>query len=432
MKKIWLSLMALSLAAGGLFFVPLSKAADVVVEPVAEEELLKDSGGNAYEQMELLTEMLLLVKKYHVEEHEFNELVYAAIGGMLRSLDAHSAFMDPDEYKAMKEETKGEYGGIGVKIGMRGGILTVIAPIEDTPGFRAGLQSGDKIVGIDEEETIGITISDAVKKMRGAKGEKVVLSVIGEGDSEPHDVEIIRDVIEVSSVKGAEILEDGIAYVRITQFARPTAELLHKALKQLKADGMQALVLDLRGNPGGLLNQAVFVAETFLKRGELVVSTKGRAGVTKSIKHTAHGSVHYRDIPLVILINGGSASASEIVAGAVQDHGRGVLIGETSYGKGSVQSVIPSRTDGKSAIRVTTAYYYTPNDRLIHNIGLDPDIEIDLDREEWRRVQIRRMQREAPAAYSDADLEEYADVVDRQLERAVDLLKAVLIFKGRK
>jgi len=431
MKKIWLSLLALLLVAGGLFFVPFTKAADVVVEPVAEEELLEDSGDNVYEQMELLTEMLLLVKKYHVEEHEFDELVYAAIGGMLRSLDAHSAFMDPDEYKAMKEDTRGEYGGIGVKIGMRGGVLTVIAPIEDSPGYRAGLQSGDKIVGIDEEETIGTTLGEAVKKMRGAKGEKVVLSVIGEGDSEPHDVEIIRDVIEVPSVKGVRILTDGIAYVRITQFARPTTELLHKALKQLEAEGMQALVLDLRGNPGGLLKQAVFVAETFLKRGDLVVSTKGRAGVTKSVKHTAHGSVHYRDIPLVVLINGGSASASEIVAGAMQDHGRGVLIGETSYGKGSVQSVIPSRTDGKSAIRVTTAYYYTPKGRLIHEIGLEPDIEIDLSREEWRRVQIRRMQLESPAAYSDADREEYEDVVDRQLERAVDLLKAVLIYNGK-
>jgi carboxyl-terminal processing protease len=432
MKKIWLSLMALSLVAGALFFVPPANAADVVVEPVPKEELLEDSDDNVYEQMELLTEMLLLVKKYHVEEHEFDELVYAAIGGMLRSLDAHSAFMDPDEYKAMKEETRGAYGGIGVKIGMRRGILTVIAPIEDSPGFRAGLQSGDKILGIDEEETIGTTLGEAVKKMRGAKGKKVVLSVLGEGDSEPHDVEIIRDVIEVSSIKGAAMLTDGIAYVRITQFARPTAELLHKALKKLEADGMQALILDLRGNPGGLLKQAVFVAETFLKRGDTVVSTKGRAGVTKGVKHTAHGSVHYRDIPLVVLINSGSASASEIVAGAMQDYGRGVLIGETSYGKGSVQSVIPSRTDGKSAIRVTTAYYYTPKGRMIHHIGLEPDIEIDLSREEWRQVQVKRMQLESPAAYSDAEKEEYANVVDRQLERAVDLLKAVLIYNGSK
>jgi len=408
--------------------VVLMLAASVPV--IAEENSQTNSADNAYEQMELLTEMLLQVKKHHVDEHDFEDLVYGAIRGMLHSLDPHSAFMDSDEYSAMKENTKGEYGGIGVQIGVRGGILTVIAPIEDTPGFRAGLQSGDKIVKIDGEYTIGISLQDAVKKMRGPKGEKVVLSVLGEDDLEARDIDIIRDVIEVSSVKGARMLTDDIAYVRITQFARPTADLLHEALKQLDADGMQALILDLRGNPGGLLDQSVFVAEPFLKRGELVVSTKGRAGISKAKELKAGGSLHYPDIPLVILVNKGSASASEIVAGSIQDHHRGVIIGQTSYGKGSVQSVIASRSDD-SAIRLTTAYYYTPSGRMIHGIGIEPDIIVEMSGKEWRRVQIKRMHFENPDMYSDTDKEEYVDAVDTQLERAVDLITAILIFQDR-
>jgi carboxyl-terminal processing protease len=431
MKKMLLRFIALLLVAG-FFWGSVCRAADVIKEPVAVAAEDEKSGADVYEQMELLTEMMLLVKKYHVDEHEFDELVYDAIGGMLRSLDAHSAFMDPAEYKAMKEDTKGEYAGVGLKIGIRGGILTVIAPIEDSPGFKAGLQSGDKILGIDAVETTRMTLGDAVKLMRGPEGEKVVLSVFSEGDTEPRDVELVRSEIVMSSIKGAGIIEDGIGYVRITQFTQTTADMLHKALKQMDADGMRALVLDLRGNPGGLLNQAVFVAETFLKKGELIVSTKGRAGVTKSVEHKAQGSVRYNDIKIAVLINKGSASASEIVAGAIQDHRRGVLLGETSYGKGSVQSVIPSRTDGKSAIRLTTAYYYTPACRMIHHIGLTPDIEVAVGREEWRKVQMRRMQLESPEAFSDADKAEYEDVKDRQLERAVDLLKAQLIMDERR
>jgi carboxyl-terminal processing protease len=277
-----------------------------------------------------------------------------------------------------------------------------------------------------------MTLGDAVKLMRGPKGEKVVLSVLSEGDAEPRDVEIVRDEIEMSSIKGTCMLDDGIGYVRITQFTQNTGDMLHKALKDLDAKGMRALVLDLRGNPGGLLNQAVFVAETFLKNGELIVSTKGRKGVTESIERKAAGSIHYKDLHLAVLINKGSASASEIVAGAIQDHKRGILVGETSYGKGSVQSVITSRTDGKSGIRLTTAYYYTPAGRLIHHIGLTPDITVDVGRKEWSRVQMRRMQLESPDAYSEESKAEYADVVDRQLERASDLLKALLIMDERR
>jgi len=391
-----------------------------------------DSAESAYVQMELLTEMLLQVKKHYVEERSYEELMAGALRGLLQSLDPHSVFMDADEYKDMREDTQGEYGGIGIHIGLRDGILTVIAPIEDTPGFRAGLQSGDKIVKIEGERTMGITLREAVTKLRGPKGEKITISVLSEDDPEPHEVEIVRDVIEVPSVKGGRLIRDGVAYVRITQFAEPTTRLLHGELERLKDEGMRALVLDLRSNPGGLLKQAVLVAETFLKRGTLIVSTKGREGVNKSAERKARGSDPYLDIPVAVLINGGSASASEIVAGALQDHKRGILVGQTTFGKGSVQSVIASRTDGESAIRLTTAHYYTPSGRLIHEIGIDPDVPVYLEREEWRRVQIRRAHLETPDVYRDEEKEEYADVIDRPLERAVDLLQAVMIFEQRK
>jgi len=391
-----------------------------------------DSAESAYVQMELLTEMLLQVKKHYVEERSYEELMAGALRGLLQSLDPHSVFMDADEYKDMREDTQGEYGGIGIHIGLRDGVLTVIAPIEDTPGFRAGLQSGDKIVKIEGERTMGITLREAVTKLRGPKGEKITISVLSEDDPEPHEVEIVRDVIEVPSVKGGRLIRDGVAYVRITQFAEPTTRLLHGELERLKDEGMRALVLDLRSNPGGLLKQAVLVAETFLKRGTLIVSTKGREGVNKSAERKARGSDPYLDIPVAVLINGGSASASEIVAGALQDHKRGILVGQTTFGKGSVQSVIASRTDGESAIRLTTAHYYTPSGRLIHEIGIDPDVPVYLEREEWRRVQIRRAHLETPDVYRDEEKEEYADVIDRPLERAVDLLQAVMIFEQRK
>jgi len=391
-----------------------------------------DSAANAFKQMELLTEVLLQVKKHYVEEHTYDELMQGALKGLLQSLDPHSVFMDAGEYKDMKEDTQGEYGGIGIHIGLRNGILTVIAPIEDTPGFRAGLQSGDKIVEINGERTMGISMREAVTKLRGPKGEKVVISVLSEDDPEPREVEIVRDVIEVPCVKGSRIVRDGIAYVRITQFAAPTTEMLRGELEELKEEGMKALVLDLRSNPGGLLREAILVAEMFLEKDSMIVSTKGRTGLTKSGERKAKNDDPYLDIPIAVLINGGSASASEIVAGALQDHQRAILVGETSFGKGSVQSVIACRTDAKSAIRLTTAHYYTPNGRLIHEIGIDPDVPVYLGREEWRKVQVRRAHLENPDVYRDEDKAEYADVIDRPLERAVDLLQAVMIFEKRK
>ena len=384
---------------------------------------------SAYPHLELLTESLLHIRKHYVDEKTYKDITHGAIRGMLRSLDSHSSFLEQEEYDEMREDTAGKFSGIGIHIGIRDGHLTVIAPIEDTPGFRAGLQSGDRIVEIEGEKTVGITLRDAVKTLRGPKGTEVVIKVLTKGDEEPREVKIVRDDITVPSVKGERIIRDGVGYIRVTQFARPTARLLQEKLDELIAGEMNALVLDLRGNPGGLLKSAIEVTQLFLKRGEVIVSTRGRKGVHDEIITKSGGKVHHTDFPIAILVNGGSASASEIVAGALQDHQRAVLVGTKTFGKGSVQSVIPVGPDKKTAVRLTIAYYYTPSGRLIHDKGIEPNIDVPLTTDEWRRAQIRRAHEENPDLYKEEDREEYKDAVDRQLQRAVDLLQAIKIFK---
>ena len=388
---------------------------------------------SAYPHIELLTEALIHIRKHYVEEKSYKEITYGALHGMLGSLDAHSSFMEPEEYKEMREDTAGQFGGIGIHIGMRQGVLTVIAPIEDTPAFRAGLQAGDQILEVNGEKTAGMSLREAVKLLRGDKGSAVTIKVrsLGKegGYEEARDVEIVRDEIKVVSAKGAKMLENKISYIRLTQFSRSTAESLQTDLDELQGEGMEALILDLRNNPGGLLTSAVDVAQQFLRKGEVIVTTRGRPGVHEEIATRARGSVQLTDFPMAILVNGGSASASEIVAGALQDHKRAVLVGTKTFGKGSVQSVIPISQDEKTAVRLTIAHYYTPSDRLIHEKGIEPDIEVELSPDEWRRVLIARQQKENPAVYSDEEKAEYADAVDTQLRRAVDLLTAVKIFQ---
>lgn len=402
------------------------------VPPVIEatDEPAEDSIDDAYDQIQVLTEVMLHVKKHYVDEESYEKIIHGALHGMLQSLDPYSGFLEPQAYTSMQEDTAGKFSGIGIHVGMRHGLLTIIAPIEDTPGFRAGLQGGDRIVAIDGEKTLGMTLREAVKRMRGPKGDKVVLAIQRE-DEEPQDIEIVRDDIEVPSVKGARIIRDHVGYIRITQFAEPTAESLQVELEKLLADGMNSLVLDLRSNPGGLLKSAIDVAQKFLARGQVIVSTKGRAGVIEDMESRARGKYHYVDFPMTILINGGSASASEIVSGALKDHKRAVLVGENTFGKGSVQSVIRLQSDQNSAIRMTTARYYTPSGRQIHENGIEPDIIVPLTPDEWRRVVVHRAQIENPEHFTVEERQEYSDVVDPQLERALDLLQAIKIFKDK-
>ncbi|MCE9615580.1 MAG: S41 family peptidase [Lentisphaerae bacterium] len=384
---------------------------------------------SAYPHIELLTEALIDIRKFYVEDKSYRDITLGAIHGMLESLDPHSSFLEAEEYGEMQEDTAGKFSGIGINIGLKDGLLTVIAPIEDTPGFRAGLQSGDRILEIDSEKTPGMDLRDAVKRLRGAKGTKVSLTVQGLEDDSPRTVAIVRDDIVVPSVKGGRILRDGIGYIRITQFARPTADMLQEQLDLLQKEHLNALVLDLRNNPGGLLKSAVDVAQKFLKPGAVIVTTRGRPGVQDEVITRGAGKTHLTDFPMAILVNGGSASASEIVAGALKDHKRAVIVGTKSFGKASVQSVIPMAADTNMAIRLTIAYYYTPNGNLIHEKGIAPDIDVELSPDEWRGVLTHRAQVESPGMFSEEEKQKYADAVDTQLERAVDLLQAIKIFK---
>lgn len=401
------------------------------VETQAETNVpaMKDDRDAAYDQIEVLTEIMLHVRKFYVEEKSYKDITAGALHGMLQSLDPHSDFLDESGFKNLQDDTLGKFSGIGIHIGVRDGLLTVIAPIEDTPAFRAGIQSRDRILAINGEKTMTMTMGDAVKRLRGDKGTKVTITVMRQGEDEPRDVDIVRDDIEVPSVKGHRILKDGIGYLRITQFSVPTAAMVQEALDKLTEQKMNALVLDLRHNPGGLLKSAIEIAEKFLQKDALIVTTRGRPGVSEEVKNRAAGDRHYLDFPIVVLVDGGSASASEIVAGALQDHKRAVLIGETTFGKGSVQSVIQLKPAGQLAIRLTTALYYTPSGRQINDKGIEPDIPVHLSPQEWQKVQMRRAQEESPNLFTDEEKKPYNDVVDPQLQRAQDLLQALKIFK---
>ena len=390
-----------------------------------------DTDSVAFEKMQLLTEVMMLIRQNYVDEDktQYKDLLYGALRGMLQSLDVHSQFMEPKMFSDMKSDTAGEFGGLGIIIGMRDGVLTVIAPMEDTPAFRAGIMHGDKIMAIDGASTENISLQEAVRKMRGEPGTKVKIKILRIKPQEVKEVEIVRAIIKVASVKGTAILEDHIGYVRIVQFNEPTADALQQALEELAAKGMNALVLDLRNNPGGLLNSSVDVSQKFLKNGSLVVSTKGRKGAVGQFEYLARGSHHYLDFPMVILVNGGSASASEITAGAMQDHHRAIIVGEKTFGKGSVQSVLP--LDDGSAIRLTTAKYYTPSGRTIHEIGVEPDIVVPMAPDQWRKVMLKRSREEIGDVEENAEIKpDTGPVVDIQLERAMDVLKDIRAFQA--
>jgi len=342
---------------------------------LAGQSLDKVSAVNrdAYEGLEAFTNVLAIVQKNYVEEVGTQKLVEGAINGMLSALDPHSAYLTSESYKELQVDTGGSFGGLGIEITVRDGILTVVSPIEDTPAYRAGLKAGDQIIKIDGQLTKDMSLVEAVKKMRGPEGSKIILSIRREGVSRFLDFSLTREVIKIQSVK-SRTLEKGYGYVRLTQFQDRTSADLENALTRLtKENGkLEGLVLDLRNNPGGLLSQAVKVADMFLDSG-MVVYTEGRLDNQKQ-KYFAHPG-GYVDLPLVVLVNSGSASASEIVAGAMQDHGRGVILGTQTFGKGSVQTILP--LESGAALRLTTAMYYTPNGRSIQVTGIGPDIALD-------------------------------------------------------
>jgi carboxyl-terminal processing protease len=327
-----------------------------------------------YEALKVFSDVLTIIQKNYVEEIDLKNLVYNAIKGMVANLDPHSSFMPPETYKELQVETKGSFGGLGLEITTKDGILTVVTPIEDTPADRAGIKPGDKIIKIENEFTRDMSLMDAVKKMRGTPGTKVKITIVREGMKEPKEYPLARAIIKIKSVK-YKLIEDRYGYIRIAQFQEDTTREFKRALKDLDSGKppLQGLILDLRRDPGGLLDQAVNVSDEFLDSG-LIVSTEGRIE-SQQMKFYAKKGGDRHDYPLVVLVNAGSASGSEIVAGALQDHGRAVVVGTQTFGKGTVQTIIPLN-DG-SGLRLTTAKYYTPNHRSIQEKGVTPDIIVE-------------------------------------------------------
>ena len=416
----------------------------------------------SYENLQIFTNILAIVQKNYVDEVTTDQLVQGAINGMLTSLDPHSAYLTPDLYKELQVDTKGTFGGLGIEITIRNNVLTVVSPIEDTPAYRAGIKAGDQIIKIDGQFTKDMTLVEAVKKMRGPKGSKVVVSIRREGVNQIFDVAMIREVIKIQSVK-SKMLEKGYGYILVTQFQERTDNDIERVLEGWTRDNeLEGVVLDLRNDPGGLLTQAVKVADSFLDSG-LIVYTDGRLENQKQ-KYFARRPGSYVDFPMVVLVNGGTASASEIVAGALQDHKRAIILGTQTFGKGSVQTILP--LDDNSALRLTTARYYTPSGRSIQATGIVPDIvmenvlmtradaaerkgggaalrEENLPRhfERPQKEQLQRAPEGEPGGKPGPPMEELPDEEgaagikegeigkDPQLDHALELLKSWKVFK---
>ncbi|MBL6946092.1 MAG: S41 family peptidase [Rhodospirillales bacterium] len=423
-------------------FLIVAMAAALLVPPFAfAQEADSKNGADTYQLLNLFGDVFERVRADYVEEPTDEEMIEAAIVGMLSSLDPHSSYLSPKNFREMQVQTRGEFGGLGIEVTMESGLVKVVAPIDDTPAFRAGVEAGDLISHLDGEAILGLTLDQAVKKMRGKIGTDIIMTIRREG-REPFDVTITRAVIKIQSVRSR--LEGKIGYVRVTQFNEQAKSGIEKAMAKF-ADEIGAelvgVVLDLRNNPGGLLDQAVGVSDLFMDRGE-IVSTRSRRPEDTQRFNARPGDVA-NGLPVVVLINGGSASASEIVAGALQDHGRALLLGTKSFGKGSVQTIVPLA--GRGAMKLTTARYYTPSGRSIQQVGIEPDIEVQparvetIDRPRGRREADLRGALENGNAPKTDDAQEKTedDAVDAeetpqdyQLARALDLLRGIALFSA--
>ncbi len=407
----------------------------------AEREAAKQVQTLPVEELRTFTEVFSRIKSDYVEAVDDKKLLQDAIQGMLAGLDPHSSYLEPEGYKEIRVGTEGEFGGLGIEVTMEDGFVKVVSPIEDTPAAKAGLKTGDLIIRLDDKAVKGMTLNEAVKYMRGKPGSDITLTVAREGNNKPLKFTLTRSVIKIQSVK-SRILEDGFGYVRITQFQSNTADNLKDALVKLKSQNkgeLKGLVLDLRNNPGGVLNAAVAVSDAFLTKG-LIVYTDGRIPDSQ-LKFNATPADLLNGAPMVVLVNGGSASASEIVAGALQDHKRAVIMGTKTFGKGSVQTILPMSNG--SALKLTTARYYTPNGRSIQATGIIPDVITE---------EAKVTKREKDEALKEADLSGHLENKgggappakpgqkpakldtsgeDYQLQEALNLLKGVSIFKAQ-
>ena len=392
-----------------------------------------ESKDSVYPNLELFANVLEKVRTDYVDGTNltYHDLVYDALKGMIGSLDPHSEFMDPEEYQELQSDTEGEFGGLGLVVTMKDNYVTVVTPMDDTPGFRAGILAGDRIVKINGRSAEKMALPDAVKMLRGKPDTQVTVTIQRPLSGLTRDFTLTRAIINVDMVKDINgkkdfpLGPDKIGYIRITTFGDNTSDELEDALKTLKAEGMQALILDLRGNPGGLLDEAVGVCSKFLPRGQLVVTTEGRDPDQNSTRRADGHGDELKGMPMVVLVNLGSASASEIVTGCLQDLHRAVILGEKTFGKGSVQSIFP--LDDGSALKLTTAKYYTPSHRVIHEHGITPDVVVPMTDEEEAAL---TFQRSLGGLYSlsPEDRALVEKIQDVQLNRAEDLLKGILLY----
>lgn len=417
-----------------------------------DENILKDSKG-LFKQVQLFADAIILISTDYVKPIKVKDLVYGAIRGMMNTLDGYSQFLDPDSFKDITEETKGEFGGLGVEIGMRKGVLTVIAPIEGTPAYESGIQPEDKIVKIDGEVTRDMTLDDAVKKLRGEPGSKVIITVLRENGDQIIDIPIIRAVIKIKSIKEARLLEGNIIYIKLVEFQERTSKDLRKAIKEFREAGAKSMILDLRNNPGGLLDASVEVADMFLHPDLMIVYTEGR-DPEKRTEYISKRKCEFEEMDIIVMVNKGSASASEILAGALKDNKRALVIGTTTFGKGSVQTVIPLKDN--SALKLTTAAYYTPSGKNLMNKGVEPDIYVERikssKKAEWKhekkgeegkeeenkkgRIFDRFKGKDDKKEVEKQDLEkkevEMPEIYDSQMQVAVNILKGIRIFDDYK
>ncbi len=438
-KRVFLT----ALLTGFLVF-PIAASAE-------KDTAKKNSNAETYRLLNLFGDVLERIRTDYVEKPTDEQLIEAAISGMLSSLDPHSSYMNAKSYGEMQVQTRGEFGGLGIQVTMEGGLVKVISPIDDTPAFRAGVEAGDFIIQLDGEPVLGLTLSEAVDKMRGRVGAKLKVT-IRRGDKDPFDITITRAVIKINSVRSR--LEGKIGYLRITQFNELAYKGVKKALDKFNkelGDDLEGVVLDLRNNPGGVLDQAIAVSDAFLDKGE-IVSTRTRR-VEETQRFNARKGDLAKGLPLVVLINGGSASASEIVAGALQDHRRAILLGTKSFGKGSVQTIIP--LSGQGAMRLTTARYYTPSGRSIQAVGIEPDIYVPQAKIETIDIGPQRREADLRRALDNGGVNGKGEKTDKknggknakektpkkdaknkapqdyQLQRALDLLRGISIFTGK-
>jgi len=408
-------------------------AAVLAISSIAISGMEKKKKDDLYRQVGLFSDTLAIIETDYVDEVKPRDLIYGALKGMLSSLDPHSQFMDPETYNELKVDTEGKFGGLGIEITVKDGLLTVITPIEDTPAWKAGVKAQDRIVKINNELTRDMTLTDAVKRLRGKPGEPVNITILRESEKKLLEFKIVRAEIKIKDIKEARIIEDGVAYIRLVEFRENTSRDFALTLEKLQKDGMNALILDLRNNPGGLLESAVKVTEKFIPRGKSIVYTKGRK-TSQNLEFSSRESRPMTDIPLAVLINEGSASGSEIVAGCLQDYKRAIILGTKSFGKGSVQTIMPLY-DG-SALRLTTSKYFTPLGKEIHGKGVVPDIIV-----EEGKIELIPQESEEPEKAAEIfekiegkekpqESQDYKS--DNQLMRAVDVLKAIKIYQNNK